>query len=75
MRRRMPDRRGKSLPACPTTSIERLKKLPDFFATRDTIRFEDSPVHQVISGDISVSRFLAHYKPLHPVSQSKETVL
>jgi VWFA-related protein len=44
-------------------------KLPDFFATRDTIFFEDTP--QTYRADTSV----IPYQSLHPVSRSSDRVL
>src|SRR5580704_7125865 len=46
-----------------------IRQLPNFFATRDTIRFEDTP--ESIRPDTS----LILYQPLHPVGRSSETVL
>jgi len=46
-----------------------IRQLPNFFATRDTIRFQDTPPgHQAETSLIS-------YQPLHAVSRSTETVL
>lgn len=50
-----------------------MHQLPNLFATRDTIRFEDSPAMQ-ISGDHAVSGTFIPYQPLHPVSRSSATV-
>jgi len=52
-----------------TYTVKTISKLPDFFATRDTIFFEDTP--QTSKADTSV----IPYQPLHPVSRSSETVL
>jgi VWFA-related protein len=46
-----------------------ISRLPDFFATRDTIFFEDTP--RTSKADSSV----VPYQPLHPVSRSSESVL
>ena len=46
-----------------------ISKLPDFFATRDTIFFEDPP--QISKADSSV----VPYQPIHPVSRSSATVV
>jgi VWFA-related protein len=45
-----------------------ISKLPDFFATRDTLRFEDTP------GNLQ-DRPVILYRPLHPIGRSKDTVL
>ena len=52
-----------------TYAVKTISKLPDFFATRDTIFFEDTP--QTSKADTST----IPYQPLHPVSRSSETVL
>src|SRR5581483_8735749 len=52
-----------------------IEQLPNFYATRDTIRFADSPAFQDVSGAFTVSGTFIPYKPLHPVSRSKGTVL
>jgi VWFA-related protein len=46
-----------------------ISKLPNFFATRDTIFFEDVPLSS--RADTSV----IPYQPLHPVGRSSDTVL
>jgi VWFA-related protein len=46
-----------------------IHQLPNFFATRDTVRFEDSP--QGFRADTSV----IPYQPLHTVGRSTDTVL
>ena len=46
-----------------------LHQLPNFFATRDTVRFEDTP--QGFRADNSE----IPYQPLHPVGRSTDTVL
>ena len=46
-----------------------LHQLPNFFATRDTVRFEDTP--QAFRADTSE----IPYQPLHPVDRSIDTVL
>jgi VWFA-related protein len=46
-----------------------LRQLPNFFATRDTVRFEDTP--QGFRTDTSE----IPYQPLHPVGRSTDTVL
>src|ERR1035437_837759 len=46
-----------------------ISKLPNFFATRDTIFFEDTP--QSYRADMSA----IPYQPLHPVGRSSDTVL
>jgi hypothetical protein len=56
-----------------TYAAKTISKLPDFFATRDTIRFEDTPPRQSVTG--SVAGTFAPYQPLHPVAKSAETVL
>ena len=45
-----------------------ISKLPDFFATRDTLRFEDTP------GNLQ-DRPVIPYRPLHPVGRLSDTVL
>ncbi len=52
-----------------------IERLPNFYATRDTIRFADSPAFQDVTGTFNVSGTFIAYKPLHPVSRSKGTVL
>jgi VWFA-related protein len=55
-----------------------ISKLPDFFATRDTIRFEDTPPRQMDTGSLSdagsVSGSFTPYQPLHPVARSSDSV-
>jgi VWFA-related protein len=55
-----------------------ISKLPDFFATRDTIRFEDTPPRQMDSGSLSdvgsMTGSFTPYQPLHPVARSTDTV-
>jgi VWFA-related protein len=51
-----------------------MHQLPNLFATRDTIRFEDSPAMQESLGDNAVSGTFIPYRPLHPVSRSSVTV-
>jgi VWFA-related protein len=46
-----------------------IHQLPNFFATRDTVRFEDTP--QGFRADTSE----IPYQPLHPVGRSTDTVL
>jgi VWFA-related protein len=46
-----------------------LHQLPNFFATRDTVRFEDTP--QRFRADTSE----IPYQPLHPVGRSTDTIL
>jgi VWFA-related protein len=50
-----------------------LHQLPNFFAVRDTIHFEDSPAHKRYEGGADY-RFYP-YQPLRPVSRSSATVL
>jgi VWFA-related protein len=52
-----------------------IERLPNFYATRDTIRFADSPAFQDVTGTFNVSGTFIPYKPLHPISRSKGTVL
>src|ERR1019366_4362873 len=47
-----------------------MKKLPNFFATRTTIRYEETPEHYDPTG-----RHRIEYEPLHWVDTTKETVL
>jgi VWFA-related protein len=51
-----------------------MHQLPNLFATRDTIRFEDSPAMQESLGDNAVSGTFIPYRPLQPVSRSSATV-
>lgn len=52
-----------------------LHRLPDLFARRDTIRYEDDPpVLQVGNTDSKSGTFMA-YQPMHPVSRSIATAL
>jgi VWFA-related protein len=55
-----------------------ISKLPDFFATRDTIRFEDTPPRQMDTGSLSdvgsVSGTFTPYQPLHPVARASDVV-
>jgi VWFA-related protein len=46
-------------------AVRTISKLPDFFATRDTIHFEDTPPRQLDTG----------YRPLHPVARTSATLL
>ncbi|MGH9587834.1 MAG: VWA domain-containing protein, partial [Acidobacteriaceae bacterium] len=48
------------------------RQFPNLFATRDTIRFEDSPATQAGGG---LDGRFSPYEPLHPVSRSRATVL
>lgn len=50
-----------------------ITKLPDFFATRDTIHFENTPPRLIDTGSPAGS--FAPYQPLHPVGRSIATVL
>ncbi len=52
-----------------------MRQLPNLFATRDTIRFEDSPAVQLDLGQDNVSGTFTPWQPLHPVSRSSATVL
>lgn len=47
------------------------RQFPNFFATRDTIHFEDSPAGLVAG---SIDGAFSPYEPVHPVSRSKATV-
>ena len=49
-----------------------LSRLPNFFALRDTIHFEDTPPGLQIG---STSGNMVPYQPLHPVSRTSVTVL
>jgi VWFA-related protein len=55
-----------------------ISRLPDFFATRDTIRFEDTPPRQMDTGSLSdvgsMTGSFTPYQPLHPVARSSDTV-
>ena len=46
-------------------AVRTISKLPDFFATRDTIHFEDTPPRQLDTG----------YRQLHPVARTSATLL
>jgi hypothetical protein len=48
------------------------RQFPNFFATRDTIHFEDSPAGLVAG---SIDGAFSPYEPIHPVSRSTATVL
>lgn len=50
-----------------------IHRLPNFYATEDTIHFEDSPPRQNDSGH-SVDGSFIPYAPLHPVSRSSDLV-
>lgn len=52
-----------------------LHQLPDLFARRDTIRYEDSPAGLQVVNAQSASGTFVPYQPLHPVSRSIVTVL
>ena len=47
-----------------------MRKLPDFFSTRTTVRYEEVPEHYDETG-----RHRIGYEPLHRMGTSKETVL
>jgi hypothetical protein len=49
-----------------------MSKLPDLFANRDTVRFEDTPPRQLDNG--SVTGTFAPYEPLHPVARTSDVV-
>ena len=49
-----------------------ISRLPDFVATRDTIRFEDSPPRQLDNGTVTGN--FVPYEPLHPVARSSDMV-
>lgn len=51
-----------------------LQRLPNLFASRNTIHYEDSPPAMRATGDTQ-SGNLSPYQPLHPVGQSTVTVL
>ena len=48
------------------------RQFPNFFATRNTIHFEDSPAGLVAG---SIDGAFSPYEPVHPVSRSTATVL
>jgi VWFA-related protein len=50
-----------------------IHQLPNFFAKRDTIRFEDTPPRQLDNG--TVTGTFSPYQPLHPVARTSDTVL
>lgn len=52
-----------------------LHRLPNLYAQRDTIRYEDSPPGLQVRNSTSTSGTFMNYEPLHPVSRSVETVL
>lgn len=49
-----------------------IHQLPNFFATRDTIHFEDSPPHRIVG---SLDGSFTSGQPLQPVSESRNAVL
>ncbi|MGH9604989.1 MAG: VWA domain-containing protein [Terracidiphilus sp.] len=52
-----------------------LRRLPNLFARRDTIRYEDTPPGLQVRNTASSSGTFMSYQPLHPVSRSVATVL
>jgi VWFA-related protein len=50
-----------------------IHQLPNFFAKRDTIRFEDTPPRQLDNG--TVTGTFSPYQPLHPVARTSDTIL
>ena len=52
-----------------------LHRLPNLFALRDTIRFEDTPPGPQAGGDDPLSDRFIPFQPLRPVSRSTATVL
>ena len=55
-------------------AVKTMRQLPNFFATRDTIHFEDSPAMQLDTGR-DVDGTFTPFQPIHPVSRSSATVL
>jgi VWFA-related protein len=49
-----------------------VSRLPDLFATRDTIHFEDTPPRQ--SNTSSVDGTFTPYEPLHPIARTSDVV-
>jgi VWFA-related protein len=52
-----------------------LHRLPNLFARRDTIRFEDTPARLQGGGVDAPSGTFVSSQPLHPISRSTQTVL
>jgi VWFA-related protein len=52
--------------------VKTIPQLPNFFATRDTNRFEDTPQLQSSAGGGGI--FFVPYQPLHPVGMTTATV-
>jgi hypothetical protein len=51
-----------------------LRQLPNLVASRDTIRFEDTPPELQTEGNIAPSGTFIPAQPLHPISRSTRTV-
>jgi VWFA-related protein len=70
-----PDTQRRMMAAAVDYATKTMHQLPNLFATRDTIRFEDSPAVQKDIGEENVSGTFTAYQPLHPVSRSSVEVL
>jgi VWFA-related protein len=65
-----PDTQRRMMAAAVDYAAKTMHQLPNLFATRDTIHFEDSPAVQKDTGEENVSGTFTPYQPLHPVSRS-----
>ena len=70
-----PDAQRRMMAAAVDYAAKTMHQLPNLFATRDTIHFEDSPAVQKEIGEENVSGTFTPYQPLHPVSRSSVAVL
>jgi len=70
-----PDAQRRMIAAAVDYAAKTMHQLPNLFATRDTIHFEDSPAVQKDLGEENVSGTFTPYQPLHPVSRSTVAVL
>ncbi len=70
-----PDTQRRMMAAAVDYATKTMHQLPNLFATRDTIHFEDSPAVQKDLGEENVSGTFTPYQPLHPVSRSSVAVL
>ncbi|MGB9032066.1 MAG: hypothetical protein WCC27_18225, partial [Acidobacteriaceae bacterium] len=70
-----PDAQRRMMASAVDYAAKTMHQLPNLFATRDTIHFEDSPAVQKEIGEENVSGTFTPYQPLHPVSRSTVAVL
>jgi VWFA-related protein len=70
-----PDTQRRMMAAAVDYAAKTMHQLPNLFATRDTIHFEDSPAVQKDLGEENVSGTFTAYQPLHPVTRSTAAVL